>query len=257
MTFFEAIETFFNKLIFIDNSNNSFSSDLLIDFSKNEDKMRILNKLISTSNLFVEKRGLISEEDILLDINYEKLLKTIILEKNKSESNNNFKSILDLLKVTSFYKNCQGEDIGRPSVFFDSLGTNKFINLAMAIINSIIDNNILLIDEIDSSLHYKLTRALVILMNSSSNTNAQFIMTSHDVKLLSPSLFRKDQINFINRDEEGVYIISLDSFKANSQNDIRSTSNFEKMYLEETIVSLPQTDIYQVIKEFEKYETKN
>ena len=81
-------------------------------------------------------------------------------------------------------------------------------------------------------------------------------MTTHDVKLLSPYLFRKDQINFITRDDEGVEINNLDSFKANSENDIRSNSNFEKMYIKEAIVPLPQTDINQVIQEFLEYENE-
>jgi predicted RNase H-like nuclease (RuvC/YqgF family) len=93
-------------------------------------------------------------------------------------------------------------------------------------------------------------------MNSEINRDAQFIMTSHDVKLLSPQLFRKDQINFILRDDCQVEIVTLDDFKANSNRDIRSNSNFEKMYVEEKIVPLPDTDIYQVIKEFSLYDEK-
>ena len=53
----------------------------------------------------------------------------------------------------------------------------------------------------------------MILKNSEINSDAQFIMTSHDVKLLSPQLFRKDQINFILRDDCKVEIVSLDDFK--------------------------------------------
>jgi hypothetical protein len=60
-------------------------------------------------------------------------------------------------------------------------------------------------------------------------------LTSHDVKLLSPLLFRKDQINFTLRDDDKVKIVSLNDFKANSNIDIRSNSNFEKMYVEEKL----------------------
>lgn len=81
----------------------------------------------------------------------------------------------------------------------------------MLIINAMLENKILLIDEFDSSLHYKLTRALAIIMNSYEESKAQFIFTTHDVKLLSSELFRKDQINFIEKNNETVKIISLDS----------------------------------------------
>lgn len=101
-----------------------------------------------------------------------------------------------------------------------------------------------------------MTRALSIFINSNPFSKAQFILSTHDVKLLSPVLFRKDQIYFINRYEKSVEMVSLDMFKSNSEVDVRSNSNYEKIYVEGKIVDLPYTDIYSVIKEFEKSEKK-
>lgn len=157
---------------------------------------------------------------------------------------------MDSFRITSIYKSNDGKLIKKPSLLFDSVGTNNYLRLSMHIIIALLDGNILIIDEFDSSLHFKLTRTLTILMNSEANKNAQFILTTHDVNLLSNDLFRKDQINFIVRDNNDVDIISLNDFKANTENDIRNTSNFEKMYLEEKFIPLPSTNIYNVIKEF-------
>lgn len=253
---FLLVNKFFSKIKFIDNRENYSELSLSMEFMNDNKKMTLLNKLISSTELYLEKRGVLSEEEVIKTGFY-----TLFSEPNSSEKMKNVddkkdtaKYVIDFLRLTSYYKEKEGNVVAKPSLIFDSVGTNKFIVLSMHIITALLENNILLIDEFDSSLHHKLTRALVILMNSKINKKAQFILTSHDVKLLSPKLFRKDQINFILRDDCCVEVVTLDQFKANSDKDIRSSSNFEKMYTEEKIVSLPETDVYQVIKEFSSYE---
>lgn len=255
---FTCIEKFFDKITYIDNKKNMLSAPLFRKFIDDQKKMSILNKLIGSTELYMEKRDNLSEEELDKTELYKIFTNNKAFDglKNTVDKEESFKEIIDMLRVTSVYKGRNGTKVKLPSFVFDSVGTNTFIVLAMHIITALLENKILLIDEFDSSLHHKLTRALVILMNSEINSDAQFIMTSHDVKLLSPQLFRKDQINFILRDDCRVEIVSLGDFKANSNRDIRSNSNFEKMYVEEKIVPLPDTDIYQVIKEFSVYGEK-
>jgi uncharacterized protein len=255
---FTLVDEFFNKVKYIDNRRNDINVPLFTNFINDTYKMNILNELIATTELYMEKRDTIAEEEMYKSKIYKSLMEQNNIEelKNTDEKEKSFKSLIDVLRVTSVYKGRDGKNVVKPSILFDSVGTNKFIVLAMHIITALIEKHILLIDEFDSSLHHKLTRALVILMNSKINHDAQFVMTSHDVKLLSPQLFRKDQINFILRDDCKVEIVSLDDFKANSNQDIRSQSNFEKMYVEEKIVPLPNTDIYQVIHAFGLYGEK-
>ena len=208
--------------------------------------MSILNKLIASTELYMERRDILPEEELYKTDLYKSFMENNNLEelKNTDDKKESFKSFVDLLRVTPVYKGENGLVVKKTSIFFDYVGTNKFIVLAMHIITALLEGNILLIDEFNSSLHHKLTRILVILMNSEINQNTQFILTSHEVQLLSPQLFRKDQINFILRNDCQVEIVSLIDFKTNSNRDIRSNINFEKMYVEEKIVPLPDTDIY-------------
>lgn len=247
-----ALSIFFEKIHFVDNRRNTYNPTKFIEFCQNQEKMSILNTLISSTGLFLEKRGILSEEELANTPYYQALFNPKDAQKldNIDQSKESFKMLSDMLRITSYYKDKNGSVISKPSVFFDSVGTNKFISLAINIIDALFEGHILLIDEFDSSLHYKLTRALVIFMQSKANKSAQFILTSHDVKLLTPKLFRKDQINFIHRDDCAVEIISLDEYKANSKSDIRSDSNFETLYTKDKIVPLPTTDIYEVIKAF-------
>lgn len=248
---FIVVKNMFDKIIYVDNKRNDFSINILTDFMNDSKKVSVLNELIMSTELYLEGRKIITDEE-LFKTDYYKNFTSSNDVRNFSESENNkegFKKIVETLKVTSLYRNKDGELLNKPSVMFDSIGTNKFLNLSMYIINALMEGSILLVDEFDSSLHHKLTRVLVILMNSEANKNSQFILTTHDVNLLSSKLFRKDQINFVTRNVTKVEIVSLDDFKANSNRDIRNTTNFENFYVEEKIIPLPETNIYAVIKE--------
>ncbi len=244
---FEIIDTFFEKIVFVDDqAKDLIMSDEILEFVSNEEKMSLLNKLIESSELFIEKREFKDEEFVVKNDFYNKYIPKAdfaLLKGSKA---------INSLRMVSYYKDNNNKSVPKPSVIFDSLGTNKFIVMGIYIINALLNNEILLIDELDNSLHYKVTRALVILMNSHINKGSQFIISTHDVKLLSSKLFRKDQINFIIREESEVSLINLDDFKANSKRDIRSDSNFEKFYVEEKIVDLPNTNISALIREIDK-----
>ncbi len=70
-------------------------------------------------------------------------------------------------------------------------------------------------DELDSSIHFKLTRAIVAMFNNELNTSAQMIFTVHDINLMDcKRMFRKEQIWFVHKDEEGVFVYSLADFTA-------------------------------------------
>ncbi len=250
---FIKINELFNKLHFVDNKDNTYNIRTLNKFMRDSKKVKILNELIKSTELYLEERFIIDEKDLFNEDFMDKFLESeMIKELTKEEKGRKtYKEIIDSFRITSVYKRTDGTFINKPSLLFDSSGTNNYLWLSMHVINALLEGSILLIDEFDSSLHFKLTRILTILMNSEANKNAQFILTTHDVNLLSNELFRKDQINFIVRDNIDVDFVSLNDFKANSEErDIRNTSNFEKMYVEEKIVPLPSTNIYNVIKEF-------
>jgi len=70
-------------------------------------------------------------------------------------------------------------------------------------------------DELDNSLHFKLTREIIAMFNNEMNKKAQLIATVHDVSLLDcRTLFRKEQIWFSHKDREHAYLYSLAEFSA-------------------------------------------
>lgn len=83
----------------------------------------------------------------------------------------------------------------------------------------------LLIDEFHSQLHPLLQKYLVDLFCEESKTG-QLIYTTHDTSLLDKKYMRRDQIWFVDKDEEGVSsLYSLADFK------VRNDASFEKDYL--------------------------
>ena len=114
-------------------------------------------------------------------------------------------SVMDQIRLVSTYKGVQV-----PSMLFDSTGTKKIAAIASYVIEALEQGRILVVDELDSSIHFKLTRATVAMFNNELNTDAQMIFTVHDINLMDcKRLFRKEQIGFVDKDESGVYVYSL------------------------------------------------
>ncbi len=158
----------------------------------------------------------------------------------------------DMYRLTSVHR-------GKPvrSLTFDSTGTKKMVAIASYIIEALTEGRILVVDEMDSSLHFKLTRAIVSLFNNELNTCAQLIFTVHDVTLLDcRRLFRKDQVWFASKDDCGVKLYSLASFTARSDN-IRSDTDIIERYKSGALGALPEPDLIAVLLRREEDEEEN
>ena len=90
-------------------------------------------------------------------------------------------------------------------LFEESDGTHRIIDLIPTLMNLYQDNTVVIIDELERSLHALLSRKLfeLFLNNQRFQQNhSQLIATTHEVTLLDiKQLFRKDEIWFIERDE--------------------------------------------------------
>lgn len=72
-------------------------------------------------------------------------------------------------------------------------GTNKSFNISGPIFDVLHDGGVLVIDELDSSLHPLMTLAITRLFNSEKENpnNAQLIFTTHDTNLFSYGKYRE------------------------------------------------------------------
>ena len=89
-------------------------------------------------------------------------------------------------------------------------------------------------DELDSSLHHRLTEALLRLFKSATNRNgAQLIATAHDTALLRDGL-ELDEVWLAEKDASGAsHFTPLTDFR------IRSREDLEKVYREGRVGGAP------------------
>jgi len=146
-------------------------------------------------------------------------------------------NIMDQIRLVSTYKG-----VPVPSMIFDSTGTKKIAAIASYVIEALEEGRFLVVDELDSSIHFKLTRAIVALFNNELNTTAQMIFTVHDINLMDcKRMFRKEQIWFVHKDEDGVYVYSLADFTA--QEGVRDTTDVMEKYRKGALGALPDPEL--------------
>lgn len=140
-----------------------------------------------------------------------------------------------------------------PSVFFDSVGTMKLVALAGYIYDSLSKGMVLMIDEIDSSLHHILTRSIVAMFNNLLNVKSQLLFTTQDVLLLDlQKLLRKDQIWLVDLAKEA-HSSTLDrvsdKFPSRSENGIRGDEDIREYYLKGRYGAIPTPDLFASLEE--------
>jgi uncharacterized protein len=87
----------------------------------------------------------------------------------------------------------------------ESDGTKRMLELLGPIYDALQQGAVLVMDELDTSLHAYITRELVQLFNNPETNpgHAQLVFTTHDTSLLDPTLFRRDQVWFTAKDVAG------------------------------------------------------
>lgn len=123
---------------------------------------------------------------------------------------------------------------------FNSEGTVRLIFYLGWILEALDEGRTILIDEIDSKLHFLVADYLIGIFNSIDRNpnNAQLICTAHNVMLMDEDL-RRDQIYFTCKDSMGrSSIISLADYKGVRKNDL-----FSKKYLAGFFTDLPDLGI--------------
>jgi AAA15 family ATPase/GTPase len=92
----------------------------------------------------------------------------------------------------------------------------------------------LVIDEFDASIHPMALMSIInIFHNDEINVNhAQLIFNTHNPIFLNSNLFRRDEIKFVERDDE-TYIstlYSLSDFKTSGEKGVRKHEDYLKNY---------------------------
>lgn len=119
----------------------------------------------------------------------------------------------------------------------ESAGTQRFFARIGGWLQALEAGALLVVDEIEDSLHPLLTKRLIeMVQDSTVNTNgAQLLFTTHDAMLLDLTFFRRDQIWFAEKDDKScaTELYSLSSFSP------RKGENIRKGYLQGRFGAIP------------------
>ena len=226
----KRIVTKFASRVDIVNMNN-IPLKRTINLMKNQnDLQRKVVEFIKNSDLYMDDFEYVDIDKIRVKMDSDE-------EKPEEKALDIPEQIMDQIRLVSVYRG-----VAVPSVLFDSTGTKKIAALASYIIEGIEQGRILVVDELDSSIHFKLTRAIVAMFNNELNTNAQMIFTVHDINLMDcKKMFRKEQIWFVHKDNTGIYVYSLAEFTA--QQGVRDTTDIMEKYRKGVLGALPDPEL--------------
>jgi len=132
----------------------------------------------------------------------------------------------------------------------ESSGNKKIFDLAGLLLVAFNMGNtpfLIVIDEIDSNFHPSLLIKLIEMFNNPkiNKNNSQLLFTSHDTNLMSPSIMRRDQFYFAEKQEdESTRLYSLADLRG-----IRNDADFAKQYLAGYYGALPVLNDYTEVEE--------
>lgn len=116
----------------------------------------------------------------------------------------------------------------------ESAGTRKMMSMAVALDDALKKGSLLVIDELDSKLHPKLLRFIIMLFQDPdiNRNGAQLVFTSQDVSIMRNDVFRRDEIWFAARDEDEASVLwSLSDIHEPNGNLVSKNAAFDRQYL--------------------------
>ncbi len=155
-----------------------------------------------------------------------------IFEKDNIES-------LKIKTIKFEHQNCEGEY----SFSEESDGTIRILDLVEILLSNNTDK-VYIIDELDRCLHPQLTYKFVENFLSRSNNSTQLIVTTHESRLLNFNLLRRDEIWFVNRENNGATkLYSLEEYNE------RFDKKVDKAYLDGRYGGVPIFETLFPVKE--------
>ncbi|MFW9873773.1 MAG: ATP/GTP-binding protein [Candidatus Thorarchaeota archaeon] len=126
----------------------------------------------------------------------------------------------------------------------ESDGTYSILNLAKHWIEATKNQKVIIIDELEKSLHPKLVRSLIETFHHFSH-GSQLIFTTHDVFQMDTSIFRRDQILFTEKEFETQ---STQLYKLSDIKGVRKEHVIDRRYMLGAFGALPILGNFEIEK---------
>ena len=126
----------------------------------------------------------------------------------------------------------------------ESSGTKVLTLLGAKVLQALDEGRVLMVDEFDSGFHTDVTKTMIGMFRDPeiNRKGAQLILTTHNVALMDETVLRKDQIWFIQKNNEGVSeLFSLAEF-----GDVSENIRFSEWYLSKKFGAVPHPDMVKL-----------
>ncbi|MCL2814178.1 MAG: ATP-binding protein [Oscillospiraceae bacterium] len=265
----DAIQNYFVNAF----EQNSGGAIALAKNNLNEEELFLMNgfktmfsaKLVSLITDWLDKKVMViyrSNSMRLIQKFNDPKKKSIYIEKTLNEAANYFGINSNALgymvdgendeaKLYSLFgTNNKGKAI--PAELFESYGTIRFINMFPLVVNALLNGGTLIVDEFDASIHPMALMSIInIFHNDDINVrNAQLIFNTHNPIFLNANLFRRDEIKFVERDENTNLstLYSLSDFGTSGKNGVRKNEDYMKNYFIERYGAIKEIDFTPIFE---------
>jgi AAA15 family ATPase/GTPase len=137
------------------------------------------------------------------------------------------------VSIATTHKDVSGNPVQLDFLRHESNGTQRLAELVGLILFTLKTGGVLLVDELERSLHPLLMREIVMLFKRRRHNpkGAQLIVTTHNTDLLDDSILRISEIALVKKTKaNGTLVRRLVDSKKEGE-DIRNVTNFRKQYL--------------------------
>jgi AAA15 family ATPase/GTPase len=215
-------DTDYDKVL-INIFTNKMGNDEIPNFKENISK---LLRVADTGIIELDtKESKLSEEDLPDDMT----------DKEKKEIVENFKYRIKTRH--NLFENGEEKGVVEFDLNDESTGTIKLLAIGGLVLEALIEGQTLIIDELDKSLHPKLTELIIKVFHSkrTNPNNAQLIFATHDISLLDNSIFRRDQVWISEKEYKGNSVFySLSDIKG-----VRKDAPYDKWYMSGRFRGIP------------------
>lgn len=139
------------------------------------------------------------------------------------------------------------------SEIFESYGTIRFINMFPLVIKAIQTGGTLIVDEFDASIHpIALMSIINVFHNDDVNIHhAQLIFNTHNPIFLNSNLFRRDEIKFVERDDDNhqSVLYALSDFGTTGDKGVRKHEDYMGKYFISQYGAIKDIDFTPIFEE--------
>jgi len=233
----KSILHWFNQYNMIDGIDHTGYINFTMKKMENEDFKDKIIELVKTADIGIDNLQVEVEEDNFPPEVLEHLQKFL-----ETKQITDTKPKLISSNINTSHQKFDNDGNAVNNVIFkleeeESKGTRKFFAMSAPILDTLKNGKVLVIDELDASLHPILTQHLIKLFHDENvnKNNAQLIFATHDTNLLKKTIFRRDQIWLSEKDKYGsTDLYSLAQFK-----NVRKNEDFEKQYIHGKYGAIP------------------